>query len=33
MEFLVDFEVNVPDGTPVSEVKDRESGTERTLGG
>lgn len=25
MEFLVEFEVNVPDGTPVSEVKDRES--------
>ncbi len=25
MEFLVEFEVNVPDGTPESEVKDRES--------
>jgi len=25
MEFLVEFEVNVPDGTPGSEVKDRES--------
>jgi len=25
MEFLVEFEVNVPEGTPVSEVKDRES--------
>jgi muconolactone delta-isomerase len=24
MEFLVDFEVSVPDGTPVFEVKDRE---------
>jgi muconolactone D-isomerase len=24
MEFLVDFQVNVPDGTPESEVKDRE---------
>src|SRR6266704_6816256 len=24
MEFLVEFEVNVPDGTPESEVKDRE---------
>jgi muconolactone D-isomerase len=24
MEFLVDFEVNVPDGTPDSEVTDRE---------
>jgi muconolactone D-isomerase len=23
-EFLVEFEVNVPDGTPVAEVKDRE---------
>ena len=25
MEFLVDFEVNIPDGTPESEVRDRES--------
>ena len=25
MEFLVEFEVNVPDGTPESEVKDREN--------
>ena len=25
MEFLVEFEVNVPDGTPVAEVKDREN--------
>ncbi len=25
MEFLVEFEVNIPDGTPESEVKDRES--------
>ena len=25
MEFLVEFEVNVPDGAPVAEVKDRES--------
>ena len=24
MEFLVEFEVNVPDGTPASEVKNRE---------
>jgi muconolactone D-isomerase len=24
MEFLVDFQVNVPDGTPESEVRDRE---------
>jgi len=24
MEFLVDFQVNIPDGTPESEVKDRE---------
>ncbi len=24
MEFLVDFQVNVPDGTPEPEVKDRE---------
>ena len=24
MEFLVEFDVNVPDGTPESEVKDRE---------
>ena len=26
MEFLVEFEVNVPAGTPESEVKDRERG-------
>ena len=25
MEFLVEFEVNVPDGTPESEVQDREN--------
>jgi muconolactone D-isomerase len=25
MEFLVEFEVNVPDGTPESEVKEREN--------
>ena len=25
MEFLVEFEINVPDGTPASEVKDREN--------
>jgi muconolactone delta-isomerase len=25
MEFLVEFEVNIPDGTPESEVKDREN--------
>ena len=25
MEFLVEFEANVPDGTPESEVKDREN--------
>jgi muconolactone D-isomerase len=25
MEFLVEFEVNIPDGAPESEVKDRES--------
>ena len=25
MEFLVEFEVSVPDGTPVAEVKDREN--------
>ena len=25
MEFLVEFEVNVPEGTPETEVKDRES--------
>jgi muconolactone delta-isomerase len=25
VEFLVEFEVNVPDGTPESEIKDRES--------
>lgn len=25
MEFLVEFEVNVPDGAPESEVKDRET--------
>ncbi len=25
MEFLVEFELNVPDGTPESEVKDREN--------
>ena len=25
MEFLVDFEVNIPDGTPESEVRERES--------
>jgi muconolactone D-isomerase len=25
IEFLVEFEVNVPDGTPVAEVKDREN--------
>ena len=24
MEFLVEFEVNVPDGTPESEIRDRE---------
>jgi len=25
MEFLVDFNVNIPDGTPESEVRDRDS--------
>jgi muconolactone delta-isomerase len=25
MEFLVEFEVNIPDGTPESDVKDREA--------
>ena len=25
MEFLVEFEINVPDGTPESEIKDREN--------
>jgi muconolactone D-isomerase len=25
MEFLVEFEVNVPDGTPESEIEDREN--------
>jgi muconolactone delta-isomerase len=25
MEFLVEFEVTVPDGTPAAEVKDRQS--------
>src|SRR5580704_3323261 len=25
MEFLVEFEINIPNGTPLSEVKDREA--------
>lgn len=28
MEFLVDFELRVPDGTPESEVEDREMAEE-----
>ena len=33
MEFLVDFKVNIPDGTPESEVRDRDSAEAIAAGG